>query len=97
MKIRPIGNKVLVKMLDEQRKTESGIILPEVHKHDRREAVIVSIGAKAFGECEGCGRKQEQIKVGDKVTFLRMSGEEILCDGEKFRLVLDTEIIGVIE
>lgn len=89
MKIRPIGERVLVKPVKVEEKTASGIILPGAGEKERPNvAEVIAIGK---------GEKLEGIKVGEKVVYLKFSGTEIK-DGEEKYLVLNVEdVLAVIE
>ncbi|STO30928.1 co-chaperonin GroES [Fusobacterium necrogenes] len=89
MKIRPIGERVLVKPVKVEEKTASGIILPGAGEKERPNvAEVIAIGK---------GEKLEGIKVGEKVVYPKFSGTEIK-DGEEKYLVLNVEdVLAVIE
>lgn len=89
MKIRPIGERVLVKPIKIEEKTASGIILPGAGDKERPNmAEVIAVGS---------GEKMEAIKVGEKVVYAKFSGTEIK-DGEEKYLVLNIEdVLAVIE
>lgn len=89
MKIRPIGERVLVKPVKVQEKTASGIILPGAGEKERPNiAEVIAVGK---------GEKLEDIKVGERVVYSKFSGTEIK-DGEEKYIVLNIEdVLAVIE
>lgn len=89
MKIRPIGERVLVKPVKVEEKTASGIILPGAGEKERPNiAEIIAVGK---------GEKLEDIKVGERVVYSKFSGTEIK-DGEEKYIVLNIEdVLAVIE
>lgn len=89
MKIRPIGERVLVKLVKVEEKTASGIILPGAGEKERPNiAEVIAVGK---------GEKLEDIKVGERVVYSKFSGTEIK-DGEEKYIVLNIEdVLAVIE
>ena len=89
MKIRPIGERVLVKPVKVEEKTASGIILPGAGEKERPNiAEVIAVGK---------GEKLEDIKVGERVVYSKFSGNEIK-DGEEKYIVLNIEdVLAVIE
>ena len=89
MKIRPIGERVLVKPVKVEEKTASGIILPGAGEKERPNiAEVIAVGK---------GKKLEDIKVGERVVYSKFSGTEIK-DGEEKYIVLNIEdVLAVIE
>ena len=95
MKIRPIHDRVLIKRLEEERKTASGIVIPDTaaEKPDTGEVVAVGTGkvtddGKVFAP---------SVKVGDKVLFGKFSGQTVKVKGEELLVVREEDIMGVIE
>ncbi len=87
MKLRPIGERALVKPVEQEEKTASGIVLPETAKDKPQTARIVAIGDFEDGK----------VKEGDLVVFARYSGTGITLDGEDY-LILDAEgLLGIVE
>ncbi len=87
MKLKPIGERALVKPVEQEEKTASGIVLPETAKEKPQTAKI-----KAIGDLED-GKVNED----DLVVFARYSGTEITLDNEDF-LILDTDdLLGIVE
>ena len=89
MKIRPIGERVLVKPVKVEEKTASGIILPGAGEKERPNiAEVIAVGK---------GEKLEDIKIGERVVYSKFSGTEIK-DGEEKYIVLNIEdVLAVIE
>jgi len=85
MNFKPLGKRVLVKRLEEENTTSSGIIIPDNAKEKPSQGEIVAISNKV-----------EELVCGDKVVFGKYSGNEVSLDGEKY-LVIDVEdIFGII-
>jgi chaperonin GroES len=95
MKIRPLHDRVLLKRLDEQRKTASGIVIPDTaaEKPDQGEVKAVGTGkVLESGEV-----RPLDVKVGDKVLFGKYSGQTVKVEGEELLVVREEDIMGVIE
>jgi chaperonin GroES len=94
MKIRPLHDRVIVKRLDNERKTASGIVIPDnvAEKPDQGEIVAV-----------GPGKRDENgkvialdVKVGDKVLFGKYSGQTVKVEGEELLVMREEDLMGVI-
>ena len=95
MKIRPLHDRVIVKRLEEERKTASGIVIPDTatEKPDQGEVVAVG-GGKVLDD--GKVRPLELTK-GDRVLFGKYSGQTVKVDGEELLVMREEDIMGVIE
>ena len=94
-KIKPLGDKILVVVLEADEKTKGGIILPDTAKEEKSEGKVVSVGP---GKVLGSGKLQPlEVKAGDKVIFGKYSGDEILIDGKKHKIIKETEVLAVYE
>ena len=95
MKIRPLGDKVLVEVLEAEEKTKGGIILPDTAKEEKTEGKIISVGG---GKLLESGKIQPlEVKKGDRVIFGKYAGDEILIDGKKHKVLKESEILAVFE
>lgn len=95
MKVRPLGDRVLVKRLEEESKTKGGIIIPETAKEKPQQGKIVAVGN---------GRTTEDgkvvplnVKVGEKILFQKYAGSDIKIEGDEYLILREEEIIGIIE
>ncbi len=94
MKIRPLHDRVIVKRLDQERKTASGIVIPEnaAEKPDQGEVVAVGPGKK-----DDNGKLiAMDLKVGDRVLFGKYSGQSVKVEGEELLVMREEDIMGVI-
>jgi chaperonin GroES len=94
MKIRPLHDRVIVKRLDNERKTSSGIVIPEnaAEKPDQGEVVAVGPGKK-----DDNGKLiSMDLKVGDRVLFGKYSGQTVKVEGEELLVMREEDIMGVI-
>jgi len=95
MKIRPLHDRIIVKRLEEERKTASGIVIPDTaaEKPDQGEVKAVGKGKKTDkGELIAL-----DVKVGDRVLFGKYSGQTVKVDGEELLVMREEDIMGVIE
>ena len=95
MKIRPLHDHVLVKRIEEQKKTTGGLIIPDSAKEKPMEAVVVAVGAGKVQE-DGSIRKME-IKAGDRVLFTKYSGNEIKIDGTEHLILREDDILALVD
>jgi chaperonin GroES len=87
MKFKPLGERALVKMVEREETTESGIVLPDTAKEKPQTAEVVAVG------------DAEEVKVsqGDVIVFAKYSGTEIKLDGEDYMILDADDILGVVE
>ncbi len=95
MAIKPLGDRVLVKVLDAKEKTESGIYLPDSAKEKPQEAEVIAVGQ---GKVLESGKVQApEVKVKDKVLFGKYSGTAVTTkEGEEFLILREDDILAVI-
>lgn len=94
MKLRPLGNRVILKYQEAEEKNGSGIILPDSAKEKPQVAVVVAVGA---GECADGRSTDMLIKEGDKVIFSKYAGTEVTFEDEEYTIVTQKDIIAVVE
>jgi chaperonin GroES len=94
-KIRPLGDRILVKRIKEEEKTKGGIIIPDTAKEKPQEGKVVAVGK---------GKKTEEgkvialdVKAGDRILFGKYSGSEIKLEGEEHLILREDDILGVLE
>ena len=95
MKIRPLHDRVIVKRLEAEEKTSSGIVLPgnAAEKPDMGE--VLAVGA---GKIQDNGSvRPMSLKVGDKVIFGKYSGQSVKVDGEELLVMREEDVMGVVE
>ena len=93
MKIKPLGDKILVEVLEAEEKTKGGIILPDTAKEEKTEGKVVSVGA---GKLLESGKVQPlEVREGDRIIFGKYSGDEILIDGRKHKILKESEVLAV--
>ncbi len=95
MNIRPLHDRVIVKRLEEERKTASGIVIPDSATEKPDQGEIIAVGKGKAGD-DGKIRALE-VKVGDKVLFGKYAGQSVKIKGEEYLVMREEDIMGVIE
>jgi len=95
MKIRPLHDRILVKRLEGEAKTASGLIIPDNAKEKPMEGKVVAVGNGKVLE-NGTVRKLE-VKAGDRVLFSKYSGSEVKMDGAEHLILTENDILGIID
>ncbi|MBB6631696.1 co-chaperone GroES [Clostridium algidicarnis] len=94
MNIRPLGDRVVIKRLEAEEKTKSGIVLTGTAKERPQEATVVAVGPGGY--VEGKDIKME-VKVGDKVLFSKYAGTEVKLDAEEYTILKQDDILAIVE
>jgi chaperonin GroES len=94
MAFRPLGDRVLVKRVEEESKTKGGIIIPDTAKEKPQEGEVVSVGPGARDD-KGVVNALE-LKAGDRILFGKWSGTEIKIDGEDLIIMKESDVLGVL-
>ncbi|HOV25608.1 MAG TPA: co-chaperone GroES [Pseudobacteroides sp.] len=94
MKIKPLGERVVIKMMESEETTKSGIVLPGNAKEKPQVAEVVAVGPGAI--VDGKEVKME-VKVGDKVLISKYAGTEVKFDGQEYTILKQSDILAVVE
>lgn len=94
MKLVPLGDRVVLKHLEAEQTTKSGIVLPGQEKEKPQQAEVIAVGPG--GTVDGKEIKME-VKAGDKVIYSKYAGTEVKIEDEKFIIVKQSDILAVIE
>ena len=95
MKLRPLHDRVIIKRLDNERKTASGIVIPETAAEKPDQGEILAVGNGKIGD-DGKVRALA-VKVGDKVLFGKYSGQTVKVDGDELLVMREEDIMAVVE
>lgn len=94
MKVKPLGDRVVIKMLEADEKTQGGLILPGSAQEKPQVAEVVAVGPGGIVE----GKEvQMQVSVGDRVLTSKYSGTEVKVDGVEYTIVRQGDILAVVE
>ena len=93
MKIQPLGERVVIKMLETEETTKSGIVLPGTAKEKPQIAEVIEVGPG--GLVDGKEVKME-VKVGDKVLISKYAGTEFKLDGDEYTILSQSDILAVV-
>ena len=96
MKVRPLGDKILVKRAEKQERTESGIFLPESAKDQPKEGKIMALGSGILNKETG-SYMPFTVKKGDRIIFTSYAGTEVKLGDDKLLILTEDEILGIIE
>ena len=94
MKVRPLHDKVLIKLLDAEEKTKGGIIIPETAKEKPQEGKVVAVGTGVILP-DGVVKPLD-VKKGDKILFSKYGGTEISVEGKDYLIVREDEILAIV-
>lgn len=94
MKLRPLGDKLVVKVKEEEKTTSSGIVLPDSAKEKPQQGEVIAVGT---GERVDGKVVPLDVKVGDEVIYSKYSGNEVELDGEKYLIIRQNDVLAVIE
>ena len=94
MKLVPLGDRVVLKQLEAEQTTKSGIVLPGQEKEKPQQAEVIAVGPG--GVVDGKEIKMD-VKAGDKVIYSKYAGTEVKLEDEKFIIVKQNDILAVIE
>ena len=94
MKLSPLGDRVVLKQLEAEETTKSGIVLPGQSKEKPQQAEVIAVGPG--GVIDGKEVKM-QVKVGQKVIYSKYAGTEVKLDDEEFIIVKQIDVFAVIE
>ena len=91
--VKPLGDRVFVKVSESEEKTAGGILLPDTAKEKPQEGEVVAVGPGARSE-EGKITPMD-VKIGDIVLFGKWSGTEVKIDGKEYSIMKETDIMGI--
>jgi len=94
MNLKPLCDRVVIKQLEAEEKTKSGIVLPSQAKEKPQEAEVIAVGPG--GVVDGKEIKME-VKVGDRIIYSKYAGTEVKIDGEEYIIVKQNDILAVVE
>jgi chaperonin GroES len=95
MNVKPLGDRILVKRIEEEEKTKGGIIIPDTAKEKPIQGKVIAVGK---GKVADDGKVIPlEVKEGDRILFGRYAGTEVKIDGEEHLIMREDEVLGIIE
>jgi len=94
MKIKPLGDRVIIKAMEPEEKKQGGIIIPDTAKEKPQEGEVVAVGP---GKVSEAGNKVDmEVKKGDKVLYGKYSGTDVTVDGDEYLIMRESDILAII-
>ena len=95
LKVRPVGDRILVEAVEEKETRKGGIIIPDTAKEKPMESLVIALGT---GKTDDKGQKIPfEVKKGDRVLVAKYGGTEIKLDGKDYRILTSDDVLAVIE
>lgn len=92
--LKPLGDRVVIRVLEQEEKTASGIFLPDTAKEKPSQGEVVAVGP---GKVQDDGKRVAlDVKVGDKIIFSKYAGTEVKFEGIKYLIVSERDILAII-
>jgi chaperonin GroES len=95
MNLKPLSDRVVIKVLEAEEKTASGIVLPDKAKEKPQEGKVMAVGTGKV--LENGNRMEMDVKVGDKVIFSRYAGTEVKVKSEEYLILRQDDILALIK
>lgn len=94
MSIKPLGDRVVIKRLEAEETTKSGIIVTGTAKERPQEAEVIAVGPGAIVDGK---RTEMEVKIGDKVLYSKYAGTEVKLEGEEYTILRQDDILAIVE
>jgi chaperonin GroES len=95
MKLQPLTDRLVVKPLDAETVSKSGIVIPDTAKEKPQEGEVIAVGP---GRVDKDGKRIEmEVKKGDKVLFGKYAGDEFKLEGIEYKIIREDEVLGVLK
>ncbi len=94
--IKPLEDRILVKSLDAEQTTASGLVIPDTAKEKPQEGEVLAVGPGRFVE-DGDKRIPLDVSVGDKVIYSKYGGTEVKYDGEEYLILSARDVLAIVE
>lgn len=91
--IKPLSDRVLIRPIEAEEKTSSGIIIPDTAKEKPQKGTVVAAGP---GKVENGNKIDISVKEGDEILYGKYSGTEVTLDGEEYLIMRESDILGII-
>jgi chaperonin GroES len=92
-KIKPLSDRVLVRPIEAEEKTSTGIIIPDTAKEKPQRGTVIAAGP---GKVENGNKIDISVKKGDEILYGKYSGTEVTLEGEEFLIMRESDILGIV-
>ncbi len=96
MNLKPLGDRVVVKVLESEERTKAGIVIPDTAKEKPQKGKVIAVGPGRVNEETG-QRIPVDVKVGDTIIFAKYGGTEIKLEGEDYLILSERDILAILE
>ena len=96
MKLKPLGDRLIVRAIEEEETTASGIVLPDTAKEKPQKGKVIAVGAGRYDE-DGEKRIPLDVSEGDEVLYIKNGGTEIKVDGEELLVLRESDVLAKVE
>ncbi|HEC23864.1 MAG TPA: co-chaperone GroES [Chloroflexi bacterium] len=95
LKLRPLGDRVVVEPVEKEQRTESGLFIPETAKERPQQGTVLAVGS---GRKDEAGKRiPMDVEVGQTVLFAKYAGTEVKIDGKKLLILKESDILAIVE
>lgn len=94
MKLRPLEDRIVVRPIEAEEKTKSGIVLPDTAKEKPMQGEVIAVGP---GRYEDGKRVPMDVKVGDRVIYSKYGGTEVKIEGEEYIILSSRDVLAIVE
>lgn len=94
MKLKPLGDRIVVQAAPQEEKTKGGLVLPDTVKEKPVEGIVVAVGDGKV--LENGERQPMDVKVNDKIIYSKYSGTEVKLDGEEYLILSERDVLAVV-
>ncbi len=94
LKIKPVGDRILVQPVEEKEQVRGGVIIPDSAKEKSQEAKVIALGTGV--KTKDGAIVAFEVKVGDRVLLGKFAGSEVSVDGQKYTLVREDDVLGIV-
>ena len=95
MALKPLGDRLVIKRLEAQDKTKSGLVLPDTAKEKPQEGKVIAVGTGRL--LDNGSTKTLEIKSGDRVLYGKYSGTEVTLEGEEYLILREEDVLAVVQ
>lgn len=95
MALKPLADRIVVKRLEAQDKTKSGLVLPDSAKEKPQEGKVIAVGTGRL--LDDGGVKALEVKSGDRVLYAKYSGSEVSLEGEEYLILREEDVLAVVQ